>query len=137
MSERESFGKGDTFEPFSNGHEYRMWMDINCHRGEKGCRKYRPNATSSKDGCPIEVAIAIGSVTDDSVPCRIGLRADLLEPGSNGRLVRREPGLIPACPEYRGYDEPDDRPRRGSRPPEGQMDLLDPRAQPSPQHVNA
>jgi hypothetical protein len=34
------------------------------------------------------------------------------------------------CPEYKGYDEPDDRPRTGPRPSDGQLDLLDPRSQP-------
>lgn len=122
-----------TFRPFSNGHEHRVWLDSNCHRGEKGCRSYRPLAAASRDGCPIEVAIAVASINDGEIPMRIALRGGFVEPGPNGTLVQVEsaehPGckVIPACPEFKGYDEPDDRPRRGPRPSPDQIDLLDPR----------
>ena len=129
----ESYAKNDSYRPFSNGTEHMMWLDSNCCRGERGCRNYRPMATSSRDGCPIEVAIAIGAIDDGEIPARIGLRGGFLEPGPNGRLVEVEadppgPKVIPSCPEFRGYDEPDDRPRRGPKPPADQMDLLDPRS---------
>lgn len=137
----ETFGKDDTFQPFSNGHAHRMWLDANCCRG-KGCRNYRPDAPTSRHGCPIEVAVAMGAATDGEIPVRIGLRGAWLEPAPNGRLQRVEtdpPGceLIPACPEYRGRDEPDDRPRRGPRPPKEQLDLLDPRNVPDRPRVVA
>jgi hypothetical protein len=142
MSERETYGKNGRYRPFSNGTEHMMWLGSNCCRGEKGCRSYRPDATSSRDGCPIEVAVALGGGLDGAIPAHIGLRGGFLEPGPNGQLVEVEsaehPGckVIPMCPEFRGYDEPDDRPRRGPRPPQGQMDLLDPRNVPDPLRVS-
>jgi hypothetical protein len=129
--EQKTYKPGDDFVPFSNGTESEMWLARNCKRGEGGCRHYKPDAESSRHGCPIEVALAKGTITG-VIPARIGLRGGFLEPGPSGKLV------VPAertgeCPEYKGYDEPDDRPRRGPKPPEGQEDLLDPRHQPSPQ----
>lgn len=44
----ETYMPADSFRPFSNGSEYRIWLDMNCCRGEKGCRSYKPNATSSR-----------------------------------------------------------------------------------------
>lgn len=119
----------DSFQPFSNGSEFRHWLNLNCHRGQKGCRHYNPNAESSRHGCPIEVALAKASVSDGEIPAKTALRGGFLEPGPNGELVRPDEWDW-ACPEYKGYDEPDDRPRRGPKPPEGQEDLLDPRNQP-------
>jgi hypothetical protein len=134
------FSKDDRVDVFSNGHEHRMWLADNCMRGEGGCRKYNPDASSSRHGCPIEVAIALGGGTDGKIPARIALRGGFLQEGPNGKLTddcrwaTASDGLpacvIPACPEYKGYDEPDDRPRRGPRPPREQMDLLDPRNTP-------
>lgn len=129
--------------PFSNGAEHDMWLNSNCHRGEKGCRRYNPLASSSKNGCPIEVAVSIGSVNDGTIPIRIAVRGGFLVPGPNGTLVEPEsekyPGakVIPACPEFKGYDEPDDRPRRGPQPPKEQLDLLDPRNVPGSSRVAA
>lgn len=126
----ETYKPNDPYRPFSNGTEHMWWLESNCCRGEKGCRKYRPEATSSRHGCPIEVAVALASMTDGKIPARIALRGGWLIPGSNGELVEdTDPRgrVIPVCPEFRGYDEPDDRPRRSPRPPEGQLDLLDPR----------
>lgn len=134
------YSKDDRYRPFSNGTEFHMWLYSNCCRGEKGCRNYRPDATSSCDGCPIEVAVAFGSIDDGTIPARIGLRGGWLEPGPNGQLVEVTDSrghVIPACPEFRGYDEPDDRPRRGPRPPKEQLDLLDPRNTPAPSSVPA
>jgi hypothetical protein len=122
-----SHTKDGSYRPFSNGTEYHMWQERNCCRGEKGCRNYKPEATSSKNGCPIEVAIVMASCLDGTISNRIALRGGFLVPGPDGLLVENEPGTIVACPEYRGYDEPDDRPRRGPRPAPGQIDLLDPR----------
>lgn len=133
----ETFGHKDTFVPFSNGHEYRMWLEINCQSGERGCRKYNPNASSSRHGCAIECAVALGNATDGNMPCRLGLRGGLLVEAANGRLQAVDPGVIPRCPEYKGYDEPDDRPRRSPKPPEGQIDLLDPRNAPEPARTPA
>lgn len=128
----------DAFHPFSNGSEHRYWLDINCHRGEKGCRAYNPLATTSRHGCPIEVAIARGAASDGTILARIGLRGGFLEPAPDGRLQRAtDAGYIPECPEYRGYDEPDDRPRRGPRPSPEQLDLLDPRNTPHRPRVTA
>lgn len=125
----------DTFSPFSNGHEFRMWTAHNCERG-KGCRNYNPNASTSRDGCPMEVAIACASIGDGLVKAKHGLRAGLLEPGPNGEIVRAEGDASTwRCPEYRGRDEPDDRPRRGPRPAPGQIDLLDPRNVPGRERV--
>jgi hypothetical protein len=130
----ETYTKDDRVYAFSNGTEHMMWLGSNCERGEKGCRRYRPNATSSRDGCPIEVAVAIGGMEDGKIPARIALRGGFLREGPNGTLVDatldERGAIIPSCPEFRGYDEPDDRPRRGPRPPKGQLDLLDPRNQP-------
>src|SRR5690554_1419579 len=127
----EGLKPNDTFRPFSNGHEFLMWLENNCGRG-KGCRNYRPNACTSRDGCAIEVALSLGSVTDGQVKAKHGLRGGLLQPGPNGLLVRADGDASTwLCPEYRGRDEPDDRPRRGPRPPADQMDLLDPRNAPS------
>jgi hypothetical protein len=126
----DTYMPSDDFVPFSNGSEHMMWLGKNCERGKGGCRNYKPNATSSRHGCPIEVAVAIATATG-VIPARVGLRGGWLEPASDGRLQRAEEHP-PTCPEYRGYDEPDDRPRRGPRPPEGQQDLLDPRNQPTP-----
>lgn len=53
MSDLPMYGKDDRYRPFSNGTEHHMWLESNCGRGEKGCRNYRPNATSSRHGCPI------------------------------------------------------------------------------------
>jgi hypothetical protein len=107
----------DEFSPFSNGHEFRMWLAHNCERGEKGCRRYNPDASSSRDGCPIECALALASCTDGTIKGSMGLRGGLLEPGPNGTLVTAEGDASTwRCPEYKGYDEPDDRPRRGPRP---------------------
>lgn len=137
----DTYAKNDRYRPFSNGHEHRMWLNSNCHRGEKGCRNYNPLAATSRNGCAIEVAVSIGAVDDGTIPARIALRGGFLEPGPNGTLVEvgaDEPGcVIPACPEYRGYDEPDDRPRRGPRPSPGQIDLLDPRSTPARERVRA
>lgn len=49
-----TFKPTDDFRPFSNGSEFRHWLNLNCHRGEKGCRRYNPNAESSRHGCPID-----------------------------------------------------------------------------------
>jgi hypothetical protein len=132
------FTKDDRYHPFSNGTEYRCWLESNCERGKGGCRHYRPNATSSRHGCTIEVAVALAGFRDDgSIPMRIALRGGWVEPGPNGSLVECQsaqyPGarLIPACPEYKGRDEPDDRPRRGPKPPADQLDIFDPRHQPA------
>lgn len=135
------YGKDARIDVFSNGTEHMMWLEYNCMRGERGCRKYNPNATSSRHGCPIECAVALGSWTDGKIPARIALRGGFLTEGPNGTLtddhlwVTASDGhparAIPECPEYKGYDEPDDRPRRGPRPPKGQLDLLDPRNTPT------
>ena len=128
----------EPFHPFSNGHEYRMWTANNCERGCGGCRNYNPNASSSRHGCPIEVAIALAACADGAIKGKHGLRAGLLEPGANGLLVRAEGDASTwRCPEYRGRDEPDDRPRRGPWAPEGQIDLLDPRNVPERSPVHA
>lgn len=137
MAER-TYKPTDDFVPFSNGSEFEMWLARNCKRGRKGCRRYNPEASSSRHGCPIEVALAKGTITG-TIPARIGLRGGFLSPGPRGTLVEaRDPGEIGNCPEYKGYDEPDDRPHRGPRPPEGQEDLLDPRNAPesSPQPLH-
>lgn len=132
----------DGHRPFSNGTEFHMWLGSNCDRPPRGCRKFKPDAVSSKNGCPIEVAVSIGSATDGTIPVRIALRGGFLVPGPNGTLVEPEsekhPGakVIPACPEYKGYDEPDDRPRRGPQPPKEQLDLLDPRNVPDRERVS-
>jgi hypothetical protein len=127
----------DTFQPFSNGDEWRMWIAYNCKRG-KGCRNYNPNASTSRDGCPMEVAISLAGCTDGQIKAKHGLRAGLLEPGANGLLVRADGDASTwRCPEYRGRDEPDDRPRRGPRPAPGQIDLLDPRNVPDRERVRA
>lgn len=132
----ESFKPNDRFRPFSNGDEFRGWLNRNCHRGEGGCRHYNPNAESSRHGCAIEVALAKANVSDGTIRASIGLRGGFLEPGPNGTLVKpAEPTW--ECPEYRGYDEPDDRPKRGPRPPKGQEDLLDPRNAPAKPKVPA
>lgn len=120
----------DTFSPFSNGHEFRMWIARNCERG-KGCRNFNPNAATSRDGCPMEVALSLAALDGGTIKAKHGLRAGLLEPGANGELVRAEGDASSwRCPEFRGKDEPDDRPRRGPRPAPGQADLLDPRNAP-------
>ena len=128
--EAETFTKDDRFGPFSNGFEYHVWTSRNC----EGCRNYNPEAQTSRDGCAIEVQIAMASLLDGTIPVRHALRDGFLEPGPDGKLVRA-PGDATTwdCPERRRRDEPDDRPRRGPRPPEGQMDLLDPRNQPVPE----
>jgi len=125
---------------FANGTEHEMWLEQNCARGERGCRHYRPDATSSRNGCPIEVAIALAGGTDGCIPARIALRGGFLREGAAGLLTDAHlwpttsdgfPAYAPPlCPEFKGYDEPDDRPRRGPRPPKGQLDLLDPRSTP-------
>jgi hypothetical protein len=122
----------DEFAPFSNGFEFRMWLGNNCERGA-GCRSYNPNASSSRHGCPIECALALASCSTGTVKAKIGLRGGLLDPGPNGVLIPAEGDASTwRCPEYRGKDEPDDKPRRGPQPPAGQIDLLDPRNQPAP-----
>ena len=77
---------------------------------------------------------------------RIALRGGFVEPGPNGTLEDATVGtasdglpctVIGRCPEFKGYDEPDDRVRRGPRPPEGQLDLLDPRNVPVRPGVSA
>lgn len=121
----QTYRPNDRYRPFSNGTEYRFWLEHNCQRGERGCRNYKPEASSSRHGCPIEVALAIGCVSDGQMKASTALRGGFLEPGPNGTLV--EAPRFQRCPEYRGYDEPDDRPRRGPHPSPDQMDLLDPR----------
>lgn len=128
---QESYGAADEFSPFSNGFEFSMWMAHNCERGRRGCRKYNLTASSSRHGCPIECALALASCTNGKIKASIGLRGGLLEPGPGGALVRAEGDASTwQCPEYKGYDEPDDRPRRGPQPPKEQLDLLDPRNAP-------
>lgn len=120
----------DKFSPFSNGFEHEIWIGRNCARG-KGCRNYNPDASTSRDGCPMEVAIAVAACSDGKIKAKHGLRCGILEPGANGLLVVAEGDASTwRCPEYRGRDEPDDRPRRGPRAPAGQIDLLDPRNAP-------
>ena len=127
----EHYGKDDRFRPFATGTEFIMWQERNCWRGEGGCRNYKPNASSSRHGCPIEVALAMAAGSDGEVPVKQGLRGGFLEPGEGGRLVHADGDPTTwRCPEYRGYDEPDDRPRRGPKPPADQLDLLDPRNEP-------
>lgn len=121
----------ESFQPFSNGFEFEMWTGNNCARGSKGCRSYNPEASTSKDGCPMEVGIALASCTDGQVKAAHGLRAGLLEPGAGGALVMAAGDASTwRCPEYRGYDGPDDRPRRVPPQPPAQLDLLDPRSAP-------
>ena len=121
-----SYLPSDQYRPFSNGSEFEHWLGHNCRRGRGGCRNYKPEATSSRHGCPIEVALAKACVGEGTIKAATALRGGFLVEGDRGRLVRPEPWDW-RCPEYRGYDEPDDRPRRGPRPPADQMDLLDPR----------
>lgn len=118
----ESYAPADQYRPFSNGSEYEHWLGCNCRRG---CRSYKPDATSSRHGCPIEVALAKAYCWDGTIKASTALRGGFLI-GEGGQLSRPEPWDW-KCPEYRGYDEPDDRPRRGPRPPANQLDLLDPR----------
>jgi hypothetical protein len=126
----------DTFQPFSNGTEYGWWMERNCERGQ-GCRAYNPQASTSRDGCPMEVAIANAAASDGQMKGAHGLRCGLLAPGAHGLLIRAEGDATSwRCPEYRGRDEPDDRPRRGPRPSPGQIDLLDPRNVPDRERVS-
>jgi hypothetical protein len=128
----------DRFQPFSNGFEFRMWTAYNCKRGEGGCRNYNPEASTSRNGCPMEVALALASCTDGEIKAKHGLRAGLLAPGPNGEIVEADGDASTwRCPEYRVRDEPDDRPRRGPRPSGGQIDLLDPRHAPAPGGVRA
>jgi hypothetical protein len=123
-----SLTKDDTFRPFSNGSEFEMWLANNCRRGGRGCRSYRPDASTTRDGCAIEVALALASCGDGQVKAKHGLRGGFLAPGPNGTLIRADgDASCWRCPEFRGYDEPDDRPRRGPQPPADQLDLLDPR----------
>lgn len=130
-----TYQPGDPYRPFSNGTEYVFWLEHNCMRGDRGCRRYNPNASSSRHGCPIEVALAIGNIGDGDVKASTALRGGFLEPGPNGTLI--EAPRFQRCPEYRGYDEPDDRARRGPKPPADQLDLLDPRNQPVRENVRA
>jgi hypothetical protein len=125
----ETFTLRDSFQPFSNGTEHRMWLARNC---ELGCRNYRPDATTSRHGCPMEVSMSLAAASDGQMPARHGLRCGLLEPAHNGLLHTAEGDPTTwRCPEYRGDDEPDDRPRRGPRPSAGQTDLFDPRGVPA------
>lgn len=135
-----TYSKDERYVPFSNGTEHMLWLEGNCARGERGCRRYNPEAESSRHGCPIEVAVALAGGVGDGIPARIALRGDFLRPAEGGRLSDEHLYPVasdghsaycpPLCPEFKGYDEPDDRPRRGPRPPAGQMDLLDPRNAP-------
>lgn len=145
MAEEILYGPQDRFHPFSNGTEHRIWLSANCHRGEGGCRRYRPDASSSRDGCPIEVAIAKAACLDGTISMKHALRGGFVELGPNGLFRDRTVGVasdglpcsvIVACPEYKGYDEPDDRPRRGPSP-RGTLDLLDPRNAPDRTRVRA
>jgi hypothetical protein len=133
---RESFRKDDTFVPFSNGFEYEMWLDRNCRRGKGGCRKYKPNASSSRHGCPIEVALAMAAGLDGEVKVKHGLRGGFLEPGDGGSLVRAEgdPSTW-ECPEYQGPDDPSPPRQRLPRPPGDQLDIFDPRNAPETSKV--
>jgi hypothetical protein len=102
-----------------------MWLTNNCRRG---CRLYKTSAPSSKNGCPIEVALALAACSDGQVKAKHGLRGGLLEPGPNGTLVQAAGDASTwRCPEFRDRDDPDTRPQRGPRPSAGQLDLLDPR----------
>jgi len=125
----ESFQPHDPFQPFSNSEEFRMWLGGNCHRGHRGCRHYNPNAESSRHGCPIEVALTRASIGDGTILAKTALRGGFLEAGPKGQLVRPDE-WNGECPEYKGYDEPYDKPRRGPKPPADQLDLLDPRNAP-------
>lgn len=129
----ESYGKDDTFRPFANGSEYRMWQDRNCWRG---CRKYRPNASSSRHGCPIEVALAMAGCVDGEVTAKHGLRGGFLEPGLDGFLVRAEGDCTTwKCPEYQGPDDPGPSQQRRPKPPGDQLDIFDPRNVPDRERV--
>lgn len=117
---------------FPNGTSFEIWRGRNCH----GCRKFRPEAATSRDGCPIEVALAMAACLDGRIKAKIALRGGFAVEGPNGSIVQADDPPS-ECPERRGYDEPDDRVRRGPRPPEGQEDLLDPRNQPVPERRKA
>jgi hypothetical protein len=86
----------DGYRPFSNGTEHMMWLESNCGRGEKGCRKYKPMAPSSKTGCPIEVAVALGGCDTGLIPIRIAVRGGFLEPGRTARSWSRRASAHPA-----------------------------------------
>ena len=113
----------DEYRPFSNHTQYEIWLGRNC----EGCRKYKPEADRCPPACEIEFALSISGI-GQHLDAAMGLRAGFLQPGPNGTLVEGSTYTESAtCPERRGFDEPDDRPKRGPRPPKGQMDLLDPR----------
>lgn len=127
----QGFQPNDPFRPFSNGEEFRMWLGGNCQRGHRGCRHYNPDAESSRHGCPIEVALAKASIFDGTIPAKTALRGGFLDAGPRGQLVRPD-DWDGQCPEYKGYDEPDESAAPGGpKPPEGQQDLLDPRHAPT------
>jgi hypothetical protein len=126
-----TYSKDDRVRPFSNGAEFEMWLARNCRRGQKGCRNYNPAASSSRHGCPMEVALAMAYCLDGLVPVKQLLRCGILAPAESGRLTLADGDCTTwQCPEYRGYDEPDDRPRRSPRPPADQLDIFDPRNEP-------
>jgi len=119
------FKPEDEYRPFSNGTQYHMWLAHNC----EGCRKYKPEADKCPPACEIEFAISISGI-GQRLDAAMGLRAGFLRPGPNGTLVEESIHTeATKCPERRGFDEPDDKPKRGPRPSPGQMDLLDPRLQ--------
>lgn len=124
-----------TMQPFSSGTQHLDWLAHNCESGA-GCRRYKPDASSSRDGCPMEVAIAMAAAScgkgprGNEITHGHALRCGLMVPGPNGTLVA--PWPPERCPEYRGKDEPDDRPRPPRPAPVdgAQLDMLDPRNEP-------
>ena len=47
--------------PFSNGGEYRFWLEHNC----EGCKKYQTDP--GKKPCPIEDALCMASIMDGEI----------------------------------------------------------------------
>ena len=132
MSEQ-TFLPTDEYRPFSNGTQYEMWLARNC----EVCRKYKPEADTCPPACEIEFALSMSGI-GNRLDGAMGLRAGFLQPGPNGTLVQDSIYTEAMdCPERRGFDEPDDRPKRGPRPPKGQLDLLDPRNQETRQSASS
>jgi hypothetical protein len=131
MGTREGFKPNDDFRPFGSGAEHADWLAGNCERGA-GCRNYKPEASSSRNGCPMEVAMALASFGTGRIKAKHALRCGMLVEGPGGTLV--EPDEYVPCPEYRGRDEPGP-PRMPSLPPVdgAQLDMLDPRNEPAPE----
>lgn len=85
MTKKQVMEEEMSYRPFSNGSEFGDWTCRNCDR----CWKSKVSELTQRSRCPMENALARGSVSDGTIPQRIAKRL-----GWDGKSSLRD-----ACPE--------------------------------------